>query len=250
MSAGDREDYQKPPGTSMEGYFASRRVLLALTGELPGLTSRTSLTVQGLAQFDCNGAADTLHTQYLELRFRAEPVDPLHLNLGGIGELAQEAGKLRGSAAAFADADWELPGALTDLLSGEFRWTGGKAGEGMGAFTPISNRSAGRVFGAGIGALMSAGLSYRARPVNAFSLEGSAAYFIRTDRETLRDRELDEASESLLLGGEVYGSLVWAPDPALRFSAGIGAFFPRWGKAFLSNTPVRWKADLGLMVSL
>jgi hypothetical protein len=86
------------------------------------------------------------------------------------------------------------------------------------------------------------------RPVNSVSLEAGAAYFIRTDLETLGDADLDGASRSRLLGGEVYGSLVWGPDPAFRLSAGCGAFFP--GPSFRKDTPVRWKANLGLIVAL
>jgi hypothetical protein len=251
MTSGDLEEYGKSfDSDGLEGYFASRRVLLALTGEFPDLTSRMSLEAQALAQFDVNGGSDSLNTQYLELRFVIEPTDPLHITLGGVGELIQGPDEVQGSMAAFAGADWEIPGTLTDLLSAEFLWTSGSDGGKMRAFTPVSGKDAGRVFDGGIGALMRAGLSYRARPGASFSLEAGAAYFIRTDVETLGDPGLDGDSESRLLGGEVYGSLVWAPDPAFRFSAGGGAFFPGWGGAFREGAAVKWKADLGLLVSL
>jgi hypothetical protein len=251
MTAGDFERYQKPlDAPNLEGYFASRRILLALTGEFPDLTSRISLTVQGLAQFDLNDAPVLLNTQYLGLRFAAEPVDFLHVHAGGVGELAQEAEELQGSAAVFAGADWEVSGALVDLLSAEFLWTGGRADNNVCAFAPVSGRNAGRVFDAGLGALMSAGLSYRIRPTDSFSLEAGGAYFIRTDLETLGDGDLDEESKSRLLGGELYGSLVWGPDPALRLNAGGGAFFPGWGGAFQEGAAVRWKVNFGVIVSL
>jgi hypothetical protein len=251
LTPGDLERYAKTfESDGLEGYFASRRVLLALTGEFPDLTPRTSLTAQALAQFDVNGDSESLHTQYLELRFAAEPADPLHLNAGGIGELFQGQDELQGSMAAFAGADWEIPGALTDLLSGEFLWTSGRSGERLRAFTPVSGGNGGRIFDGGLGALMRAGLSYRARPLAGFSLEAGAAYFIRTDRETLGDSELDAESESRLLGGEVYGALVWGPDPMFRLSAGIGAFFPGWGGAYREDAPVKWKGNVGVIVSL
>jgi hypothetical protein len=248
MTSGDLERYEKSFDLNdLEGYFASRRVLLALTGEFPDLTSRISLTAQALAQFDVNGGSSPLHSQYLELRFAVEPADPLHLTLGGIGELAQGPEEVWGSMAAFAGADWEVPGALTDMLSAEFLWTSGQSNENIRAFTPVSGKNAGRVFDGGIGALARAAFSYRARPLTSFSLEAGAAYFIRTDLQTLMDTGLDGDSTSRLLGGELYGSLVWAPDPAFRFSAGGGAFFP--GRAFQKDAAVRWKADLGVIVS-
>jgi hypothetical protein len=251
MTGGDREgDGKSFDSEGLEGYFASRRMLLALTGEFPDLTSRTSLEAQALAQFDLNGNSDSLHTQYLELRFTVEPAAPLHLTLGGLGELVQGKDEVQGSMAAFAGADWELPGALRDLLSAEALWTSGRSGEKILAFTPVSGKNAGRVFNGGISALARAGLSYRMRPAASFSLEAGAAYFIRTDLETLGDGDLDDASSSRLLGGEVYGSLVWAPDPAFRLSGGGGAFFPEWGGAYREGAAVKWKANFGLLVSL
>ncbi|MDR1047363.1 MAG: hypothetical protein LBL64_06270, partial [Treponema sp.] len=144
LTSGDRERYQKPlDSDGFEGYFASRRVLMALTADFPDLTSRTSLTAQALAQIDVNDDAEKLHTQYLELRFAADPLDPLHITLGGIGELLQGTDELRGSMAAFTGLDWELPGTVPDLLSAEALWTSGRSGEQTSAFTPVSGRNAG-----------------------------------------------------------------------------------------------------------
>jgi hypothetical protein len=251
MTSHDQETYEKPlDAEGLEGYFASRRVLLALTGEFPDITSRISLSAQALAQIDVNDSAEKLHTYYGELRFGVEPLDPLHITLGGIGELAQGPDEVRGSMAALAGADWEVPGNLPDLFSAEFLWTAGNHGEQLRAFTPVSGTNAGRVFDGGIGALLKAALSYRVRPVPAFSAEAGLTYFIRTDLETLGDADLAGESESRLLGGEVYGSVVWAPDSVFRFSGGGGVFFPGWGGAFREGTPVRWNVKFGLMVSL
>jgi hypothetical protein len=251
MTAGDVEAYQKPlDAPNLEGYFASRRALLALTGEFPGLTSRTSLTVQGLAQFDLNDTPDTLDTHYLAVCFGLEPAELWHVSLGGAGMLAWDTEEAKGNAAIFAGADWEVPGFLEDLLSAELLWTGGKGGAEGRAYTPVTGKAAGRIFDAGLPALMSLSFLYRLRPLAAFSFEAGTAYFIRTDLETLGDPELDESSDSRLLGGELSGALVWAPDPALRFSAGAGAFFPQWGGAFSENAQTRWKIKLGLLVSL
>jgi hypothetical protein len=249
LTPGDLERYQRPlDAGGLEGYFASRRILLAVTGEFPDLTSRTGLAAQALAQFDANGDAENLNTQYLELRFTVEPADVLHMNLGGLGELAQGSGESWGSAAFFGGADWEVSGPLPDLLSAELLWTGGRISGKFRAFTPVSGTNGGRVFDGGTGALMRAGLSYRARPLAGFSFETGAAYFIRTDVETLGDGALDGDSDSRLLGGEVYGSAVWSPDSVFRFSAGIGTFFP--GGAYREDAPARWNINFGVIVSL
>jgi hypothetical protein len=252
MTGSDVLRYQKPlDSPNLEGYFASRRIMASLAGEFPGLTPRTTLTIQGLAQFDVNDAPDTrLHSQYLEARFTTDPADTLHLALAGVGELIQEEAERRGSLAVSAGADWEVPGAARDIFSAQFRWAGGDINSGFRAFTSVSDITAGRVFDSRLSALMSAGASYMARVHTSFSAEGGTAYFIRTDEATQVDKDLDGSSESRFLGGELYGSLVWAPDPAFRFSAWGGAFFPQWGDAFADDAPVRWKINLGLTVSL
>jgi hypothetical protein len=251
MTAGDFERYQKPlDETNPADQFASSRALLALTGEFPDLTLRTSLTVQGLAQFDLNDTPETLDTHYLNIYFAMEPVDSLYVNLGGVGMLAWDGEDLAGNAAIFAGADWEPSGALADLLSAELLWTGGKHGAEGRSYTPVIRKTPGRIFDAGLSALMSLSFLYRLRPLADVSLEAETGYFIRTDLDTLGDPELDPASDSRLLGGELSGALIWAPDPALRLSAGGGAFFPQLGKAFSEDARTRWRATLGLLVSL
>jgi hypothetical protein len=251
MTSADLETYKNPPAAGgLSGYFASRRTLLALTGEFPGLTPRTGLTVQALTQFDVNPTPDKLHTYYMEARFTAEPLEPLHLDAGVLGELLRDTEGLRGSAGVTAGADWEVPGVLSDLLSAKFLLTSGKTGGKVRAFIPVGGVSAGTIFDPGMGALMSTGLSYQARPLAVLSAGAGAAYFIRTDLETLGDPDLDGTSDSRLLGGEVYGSLVWAPDSALRLTLTGGAFFPRRGGAFRTGAAVRRKLNIGLLVSL
>jgi hypothetical protein len=250
MTTHDFEQYEKPlDAEGLGGYFASRRVLLALTGDFPGLTPRTALTVQGLAQIDVNDTEETLHTYYVEARLRAEPLEPLHLDVGALGELVQ-GDEVQGSAAISAGVDWEVPGALPDLLSAKVFWTGGRTGDKASAYIPVGGVSAGKIFDPGFRALMSAGVSYQARVLADFSAGAETAYFIRTDGETLGDAELDNDSDSPLIGGEVYGFLVWGPDPAIQVNAGGGAFFPGWGGVFRAGAPVRWKITVGLLLSL
>jgi hypothetical protein len=95
---------------------------------------------------------------------------------------------------------------------------------------------------------MNARASYVMRPHRALSFSAVAAFFGRTDLETFIDKELDSASKDRFLGWELYGQLIWAPQSALRFSAGGGAFFP--GDAFVENAEIRWKVNAGLIVSL
>jgi hypothetical protein len=96
-------------------------------------------------------------------------------------------------------------------------------------------------------ALVEAG--YAVRLHNVLSVEAGTAYFFRTDSHTYSDPDLDEDSLSPLLGGEVSGSLTWAPVSDISFTLGGGAFFPQWGKAFASDAAMRWRVSLETILS-
>jgi hypothetical protein len=52
------------------------------------------------------------------------------------------------------------------------------------------------------------------------------------------------------MGGELYGTLLWAPVEDLMITLAGGAFFPAWGDVFVTDAPVRWKASAGFIFSL
>jgi hypothetical protein len=242
---GEELDYGKPGS-----YFASRRVFFPLGLELSG--SRLTLDLTVLAQFDLNGSGDTLHSQYLETLFSFDAGD-LRLSASGIGSLAEAQGAAQGedtmlNFAASLGADWDVPGSLTDMARGELRWGSGAVNDTIGPFTPVRSITWGTVFTPTQPGILAARLSYTARPGEALSLSAGAGPFWRTDLETFKDPDLDGSSAKRFLGFEVYATALWAPDPALRFSAEGGIFFP--GGAFRTNTETRWKAGAGLIVSL
>jgi hypothetical protein len=252
MTAGDLEYYYRPfdygdPGS----YFASRRVFSFVTGEFPDLTSRLSLDVSALVQFDLNKYEDVsaLNSQYLEARFGIEAVDALRFFITGVGGLAEiEEADPRFNIAAALEADWEVPGRLPDMFSTELRWGSGAINDRIGPFKPISGIAQGTVFAPTLPGLMNARVSYTARPHRVFSLSAMTVFFGRTDLETFKDGELDDVSKDRFLGWELYGQVIWAPQSMLRFSAGGGAFFP--GGAFVEGAGIRWKINAGLILSL
>jgi hypothetical protein len=220
MSAGDREGYHDG-GT----YFAPRRVLVPVTAEFPGPGERTDLAVSVLGQFDLNGK-DAVHTQYLELRAGYEAADTLRLDLTGAGALTEEEGRAaRAHFAAVLGADWDVPGAAADMARVELSWGSGEVNGRVGAFRPVSALSRGRVLRAGLPGLMTARVSYTARPLESLSVTGEAAGFWRTDLETFTDGELGGGT-GRFLGAEAWGRVVWAPQSVLRFDAGCGVFIP------------------------
>ncbi|MDR1909437.1 MAG: hypothetical protein LBQ35_05945 [Spirochaetaceae bacterium] len=231
---------------SLDTYFATRRILASLTGELPDLSPRSSLAFSALAQFDMNGAERVIHSQYLEARYGLEAAEGLRLTLTGLGGLMEDTGRITGGLMALAAAEWEFPGSLRDMVMGEFFW-----GTGAGTLDPVrpvSGITRGMVFRPTLPGLMDARLVYRVRLSTVLSAEAAGGLFWRTDLSTLQDDELSPRSKSRFLGGEAYAQAIWAPQSVLRLNAGGGVFFP--GRAFSFGTALRWKADLGVLFSL
>ncbi|MDR1625105.1 MAG: hypothetical protein LBT33_01075 [Spirochaetia bacterium] len=251
MTREDRDNYARPLDyDDPDTYFASRRVIVPLGLDFPGLFSRASFSLGGLAQIDVNKEpAQSLHTHYLEAQIGLEALDSLRLSLAGVGARMdfEDDGAKRSFAAAFG-LDWDLPGALRDMLSAELRWGGGAVDGKTGPFMPVSSIAQGTVFKPGLSGLMDARAFYTMRPHESLSVSLGAVAFWRTDLETFTDAELDPSSKDRFLGTEASATLIWALDSALRLNAGGGAFLP--GGAFAEDAAPRWEARAGLALSL
>jgi hypothetical protein len=259
MNPGDIEAYAVPVNyNDMATYFASRRVVLAATGEFAELSSRITLALHTLAQFDVNPAAlngeAAYHSQYAEGRVTFELRESLTLSAAAVAALAESwmesrAGNVSAHFATAFGVDWEPAGSLQDLLQGELRWSSGAANEHFTAFKPLNAIAQGQVFTPTLSALMTIKGKYTARPHRTFSASLEGAYFIRTDGETLTGAQYP-ASGAYFLGAEFYGSLLWAPVSDLMLTLGGGFFLPQWGNAFVTGAPVLWKVQAGLILSL
>jgi hypothetical protein len=233
-----------------DSYFASRRLLFSAAAELPALTPRSSLAVNTLAQFDVNGKDTALHTQYLSAKYRFLALETLSLTGAAVTGLAEnKGGNLSVHFAAIAGTDWEVPGALRDMLQGEIRWSNGAVNKNITAFAPLTNIAQGQVFDPYLSGLMTIKGKYTARFQKNFLASAEGTYFIRTDGETLIGAEYPSSS-ARALGGELYGTLSWAPASDLTATVGGGCFFPSMGNVFVSDAPIRWKIMVGLVLSL
>jgi hypothetical protein len=88
---------------------------------------------------------------------------------------------------------------------------------------------------------------YTARLHKTFSAAAEGTYFVRTDEETIGGA--DSSPSARLLGGELYGTLLWGPTSDFMATLGGGAFFPGWGDA-APDSPVQWKILAGILFSL
>jgi hypothetical protein len=249
MTASDSAAYQKPFEweNAAATYFASRRVLASISWEDPALAgSPHGLYLNGLAQFDLNGEDDRLHTQYLSLRFLFSPLPVFSINSGGVLGLEEQAeADTETGLALLLNADWYLPTALRDMVSLGFRWGSGVMdGEsgGVGPFLPVSSISQGNVLNSSLSGLMVLRTAYTVRPYENLSLVLDGRYFFLANRA-------DSGTDNKALGGELYGSLNWAPVMDITLTAGGGAFFPGMGNALPSGAPVQWLVSTGLTVS-
>lgn len=245
MTASDSAGYQKPFDweNAAATYFASRRVLASISWEAPALAgSPHGLYLNGLGQFDLNGEEDRLHSQYLSLRFLFSPLPVFSMSAGGVLSLAEQAGAdTETGLALLLNADWYLPTAWRDMASLGFRWGSGAAegeNESIGPFLPVSSVSQGNVLNSSLSGLTVIRAAYTLRPHESLSLVLDGRYFF-----------LDGGTDNRALGGEVYGSVNWAPVMDITLSAGGGAFFPGTGNALPSGAPVQWLVSAGLTVS-
>jgi hypothetical protein len=251
MTGRDQEEYAKPLALD-KSYFASRRVLVSLDWENPGLSPRSSLALGLLGQFDVNEGEDRLHSQYLSARYGRR----LPFNAGLEAAAALGVKEVNGTGAVFfaglLEGSWRPPGALDHQLSLRGLYSSPAREEGLSAFAPLNALPQGQVFSPALSGLSFIRAAYTLRPRRTLSLGAEASYFIRTDTVSFRDNlEPDKLkAEGYFLGGELYGSAAWTPLPDLVLTLGGGAFFPRLGNAFEPEAKVRWKAVLGLVVSL
>jgi hypothetical protein len=143
--------------------------------------------------------------------------------------------------ALLLNALWYLPTVLPDLVSLGVRWGSGAVGgegDGLGPFLPVSAISQGNVVNSGLSGLTVICAAYTLRPHESLSLVLDGRYFF-----------LDNGADNKALGGELYGSVNWAPVTDIALTAGGGAFFPGTGKALPSGAPVQWLVSAGLTLS-
>jgi hypothetical protein len=243
MTPSDIMDY-----LDKDHYFASRRLLFSAGVDFPALTSQSSLAANVLLQFDKNDTVTSLNTQYLSAKYTFLLREPLSLNGAVVLGLAEDQNSDTSILFALAaGVDWEVPGALRDMLQGEIRFSNGVANKNA-AFTSVSGIYQGQVFRPQLPGLMTFNGKYITRFHENFSASAEARYFIRTDGETQVGIKYPSSSKRFL-GGELYGALTWAPVSDLKATLGGGFFFPNMGDVFASDEPVWSKLAVGVTLS-
>ncbi|MDR1352415.1 MAG: hypothetical protein LBK05_03940 [Treponema sp.] len=231
-------------------YFASRRLVFSLGWEIPSLLNTGAELDLGVAgQLDLNNTDGKIHSQYALAAFTL-PFLNMNAELGGVLGIIEENSRDAGLCFALsAGLAWLPPGGPHDRLSLGAVFSSGARNDTVRAFLPINTIAQGKTLRPKLSGLALAEGGYSARILSSLSAEISAAYFFRTDSFTYNDPDLDGASLSPLLGAEIYGGLTWAPVSDISFTLGGGAFFPRSGRAFAEDAPLRWRVSLETILS-
>jgi hypothetical protein len=252
MSPGDYADYYDD-----DVYFGSRRLVFSLGGEIPSMfDTGAGLDLGIVGQIDLNEPDDRIegdakiHSQYALAEFTLPFLKYFNAELGALlGIIEEDDQNTELCFAASAGLVWLPPGGANDRLSLGTVFSSGAWSERVRAFLPINTIAQGKVLRPNISGLALTEGEYAVRLHPVLSAVVSAAYFFRTDSHTYSDPDLDGASLSPLLGGEVYGGLTLSPVSDISFTMGWGAFFPQFGRAFKEGASTRGRVSLEMILS-
>jgi hypothetical protein len=247
MTAADTREYAESWAWDDPGaYFASRRALMSLRGEIFLDVSRT-LSFEALAQFDLSGEEDTLHSQYGEIKVDILSRRNAGITLGLLFEVMEKGSEDLGFAlGALTRFETGIPGSLNDRFTVNCILTSGPWNDTFVAFTPLNSHAQGKIFTEPFSGLGLISADYEARLHRTLFIDGAWRYFLRT----FNGDEAGTGDEGFLYGGELWVSLAWQPLDDLRLSLGGGAFFPRLGNIYPSGSGAAWKIAAALTLSL
>jgi len=248
ISPGDPKDYFVDFDWSDFGntYFAPRRVLASLYGDLPGLPyGRANIYAGLMAQFDLSDAAERYNTQYLLLRYTFY-YKRFDLAAAGALELENTVSNGLKLAYAFSMEAGLQTGFLKDRLSLGLRFASGST-QDTAAFFPLIRESQGAALTPAFSGIMTIRGIYEVRFTQTLAAYLGARYFIRTDTTSFADPHI--VNDSPFLGVETDGSVQWNPFSDLSFSVSGGIHFPKTGTAMADNAPARWSLKISAIFS-
>jgi hypothetical protein len=249
-NSGDPVNYDIPLDWSdfAHTYFAPPNVIAAVQGEYRGFLFPNGILHAGiLGKFDLSDAQEKRHTQFLLLRYTAA-FKAIDLSAAGAVELIPQKGNVRAAFAAGIEGAWRIPTAVPSRLSLGFRWASGEA-PSAAAYDAVISNAQGQILEADFSGLMVIRPLYEVRFLPSLAAEAGCRYFIRTDSITFSDPAVD-GDDSYMIGLEADAAILWAPFSDLSVSVSGAVFFPRTGKVFKKDAPVRGTVTLGVTFSL
>jgi hypothetical protein len=243
-SSYDNVDY----GDFVNTYFAPSRALAALEYDHPSVAGVLGLKTSLIAQFDTGD--DKLHSQYLTAVLSL-PVELVVFDLGGCFELIEYNNEMIPALAAEFGITWMLPTVLEKHIKilGRFS-SGASEDKTIGAFLPLTTVSQGELTEAKLSGLSVFGAEFTGRLAKLLSANAAFTYFVRNDLGTYRYYPIIAgAPEGFLLGGEIFGRLIFNITTGIRLNFGTGVFLPAMGNA-APDAAALWRTKLNLVISI
>jgi len=229
-------------------YFAPSRVLIAIEYDHPSLAGFIGLKASILAQYDMG--KDKLNSRYFTAALSV-PVRYCILDLGGCFELIEYDDGITPAFAADIGLTFILPAKLEKQIRISGRYSSGESeGKDFGAFLPVTTVPQGEVVEAKFSAVSLLCAEFTGRLAGALSANMAFTYFMRNDLGTYRGYPAEGVvSEGFLLGGEIFGRVIWNITPGLRLNLGTGVFMPGLGDVNPEGRML-WRSKLNLVVSI
>jgi len=241
MTAYDTYRYAEDWNGDFDSYGASRRAFTAVRWDLP-IGKASTLSAEGLFQFDLNDTDDILNSQYGEVQMVFYPANIPEITVGVLFEAMENKNRdFTAAWGALARAKMEVPGPLNDLLRVTMKLSSGQGNDTLTAIMPISARTQGMVFPGTISGLACFSTDYVVRVLDSLLINGNLHYFARTYN--------DSEAKGYLYGGEFWAFAVWQPLDDIRLTLGGGVFFPGLGNVYPDGTDPMWKFIAGLSLS-
>jgi len=242
MNGADIASYLKPwDYGSFENYFASKRFLASLRYDML-LLEYHLLSFESLAQFDLNGADETLHSQYGSAMIELFPMGKTGFAFGAVVQMMENSeGDFNMGLGALARFRMDAPGPLNDGFNITAKFGSGNWSDTFTAFTPVCSPAQGILFPGNISGLAVFSADYMVRLNRALFAETAFLYFTRSYNETL--------AKGNFYGGEFQASVQWQPLEDVRLTAAGAAFFPGIGNAYPDGSDIMWKIRAGLAIS-
>jgi hypothetical protein len=254
MNSADMEKFYMPLDYSdfSNTYFASKRVLTSIEWEHPSVGEFMQLNTTYIGQIDLNGADTSYHSQYLIVK-AGIPINNFLMEFGGSVEFSQtvvtDDSEFNIAFAGEIGLFLLFPSQFNSRLSFTGLIAGGKTGDTIGAFTPITAKEYGYILRAKISGLSIFSLNYTSKFNNSFGGSVTASYFVRNDLGTFYGYPVDADNEGYFLGPEASCRITWSPASDLHFNLGGGAFFPSLGDAG-SEEKLIWRVDMSVIMSI
>jgi len=229
-------------------YFAPSYILAAFDYSNSSLAEFIGLNVSLLTQYGLGN--DKIDAYYLTASLSI-PVSSYIFDIGGCFELIDYKGGMTPAFAGGIGLTLILPTELEKHLKISGLYSSGVSESNtFGAFLPLTTVPQGEILEAKLSGLSLLCAQFTGRLAKSLSTNLAFTYFIRSDLGTYRSYPVTSgSSHGYILGGEIFGRLIWNISTGARLNLGTGVFLPSLGNANPDEKSL-WRTNLNLVISI